>query len=253
MTVKPGDSILSAMKAANFNKWEAVGDAFKKGQLAALTGGAPNRTGRILVRNNTGSDLARFNIVGLGGPIITPTISEPMFCDGIALQGVTPETPTHNGLFAVVQTPLASGQVGEATIVGETIVKLDVVEAIHNYADITDDEVGFLTTSFTGTAKILWQDSGSDPWAIVQLGSVPDTLLGKVTEAVGPCTSSGLGTGTIEVYTLDIDDIPQPTMVETTVYNFCGDGVTVDSFVFCKTYQGRMIVDTVCCTQPGLS
>ena len=61
----------------------------------------------VLLKNDSGYDRGRFDVLGIDGPVLTPTDSLETFTNGIALVGVTP-TATHAGKFAVLVEPIGS-------------------------------------------------------------------------------------------------------------------------------------------------
>ncbi len=125
----------------------------------------------MLVKNNSGADRGRFNVLGIDGPIFTPTESLDSFKNTIALKGITPAAATHVGKFVILQEPLADGELGRAVISGVTPVKIDVTDAGHGYADVKDAVCGTLASAASGSSMILWAESGTgEKWAIVKLG-----------------------------------------------------------------------------------
>ena len=81
----------------------------------------------VYVKNDTGSDLTKGEIVGLGDPIYDdPTGDEAMFLHGeLAFTGETPsETGGHEGKFAVLDQAIGNGNVGVACIQGVVRVKV---------------------------------------------------------------------------------------------------------------------------------
>jgi hypothetical protein len=54
-----------------------------------------------------------------------------------------------------------AGEFGRALLVGVTPVKLEVDDADHAFADVTDGDAIKLTTADAGGAQILWKEAGS--------------------------------------------------------------------------------------------
>jgi len=133
---------------------------------------------KVSVLNSSGSDLDRFFILGIDEPIILPADDQEDFESRITVDGVTPEDGTggsgasdHRGRFVVLQEPIPDGEIGKSRIAGETLVKIDVIEEAHEFADVTDGEPAYLTSSSTGSARILWKESGTgEKWALIRLG-----------------------------------------------------------------------------------
>jgi len=56
----------------------------------------------VPVRNESGADRDRFEILGIHSPIFSPSESLTAFKDGVALVGVSPTCGLHAGRFAVL-------------------------------------------------------------------------------------------------------------------------------------------------------
>jgi len=133
---------------------------------------------KVIVQNNSGGNLDKFEILGIDSPIVDPDDNETDFQNRITLIGVTPEdgsggsgSDDHRGKFIVLQEPIPDGDIGRGIISGETIVKINVEDEDHKYADVTDATSTYLTSSNSGSARILWKESGTGVvWAYVRLG-----------------------------------------------------------------------------------
>lgn len=128
----------------------------------------------IQVENGTGGDLARFSVVGIDSPIIDPTDDEPAGARGVTVYGVTPDEDYHKGRFAVLQEPIADGEIGAAVVAGVTWATVYASTANPRYAELTDADATMLTADDGGSADVLWCESGTgNLWAIVRLGRRP--------------------------------------------------------------------------------
>ncbi|HEV58126.1 MAG TPA: hypothetical protein ENN87_11655 [Phycisphaerales bacterium] len=140
----------------------------------------------ILVYNNTGQDLDRYNIIAVQDHLYGPSYypgdpdAERSFKNSIVMTGIVPRTSgeSFTGRFAVLLEPLAAGKIGRAVISGVVQVRLEVKEqaAVRHYAGIVDNEVGYLGESVAGPARILWKDLGASGivWAVVRLSDQLD-------------------------------------------------------------------------------
>ncbi len=134
----------------------------------------PDHAATILVRNDSGADIPRFGILGLDSPVIGPDDNLASFQNQPAFSGSTPAAGTHEGRFAVVQQPLASGAIGPAVVDGLSVARINVADASHTYADVADGDATQLLSSAAGSARILWIASGTGTqWALVSLGHTP--------------------------------------------------------------------------------
>lgn len=207
----PGDNLPTSVRT-----WNAMIEA---GKLAAADRFGsrfdPLSTTRssalVRVLNDTGAGLDRCSVVGLDGPVFTPTDSEDAFLREVAFRGVTPTVADHSGRFAVLLEPIAPDTIGRAWVAGVCPVKVDVIDEAHGYADVTDGDGTKLTSSHIGTAQILWFEGGEvygpydtgEQWAIVRLGCRPgDVAIGQVTSTISKATSATRpGIGKVKLYT----------------------------------------------------
>jgi len=166
--VQPGDRL--EIPAAAYN---AFIDAALAHRASAQQGPPSLRTRRtVLVRNDTGSALPRYAVVGIGAPLIDPADNESGFQERIAFSGATPAAE-HFARFGILQVPLPAGAIGSAVVAGATICRLTIVDASHRFAELSAGVTSELRTCHAGSAEILWKESGtgSGKWAVVRLNS----------------------------------------------------------------------------------
>jgi len=187
--VKPGDPLV--IPAATFNTFvDAAQDFLRRQRDIGRTPAAerpPFET--VLLKNASGADRGRFDVLGIDGPVFTPTDSLETFTNGIALVGVTP-TAAHAGNFAVLVEPIQAGQIGRACILGACPVKVNVVSASDTFADVEPGVTTRLKSGSSGAAaRILWKESGTgEKWAVVRLGNPAGGALAvpvKLTASLG--------------------------------------------------------------------
>ena len=175
--VRSGDPL--KIPAGTFNTF--VDSARDYLQRQQGTGGRPTQafrqTGIVPVKNGSGTDRGRFGVLGIDGPIFTPTESLETFTNTVALKGITPSTASHAGKFVILLEPVADGEIGMGCVAGVCPAVVNVTDASHEYADIIDGAT-ILTSCRSGAAKILWRESGTGlKWAIVRIGvSLPGAL-----------------------------------------------------------------------------
>jgi hypothetical protein len=167
--VKSGDRL--AIPAATFNTFIDAANDFRRRQQDGGGGPAADRPREhILVRNDSGEDLDRFGILGGDAPVILPADNLDEFKNRVVLSGVTP-TADHAGRFAVLQEPLADGAIGRACVCGVSPVQVDVIDENHGFAEVEEGETGSLQSAESGSATLLYKESGTGlKWAVVQLG-----------------------------------------------------------------------------------
>jgi hypothetical protein len=180
------------------------------------TGGRPldqTFSGVIVpVKNQTGAALDRGNIVGLGDPIFTPDDSTlDAFLQGVTFRGFFPDTTKHKRKYAVLLEPANFNQVARAYVAGVCQVLVNQQDEEHEYANITNGSVQYLTSSVHGHARILWREGlqGSGygyyntgiQWAVVMLGVTGSCVaVGKSNGPISARSGSTFGTGTVDIY-----------------------------------------------------
>jgi hypothetical protein len=165
------------------------------------------QSGIVKVRNNTGGDLVRFEVLAIASPIIQPFSNITQFKREVALEGVIPDVRFHRGRFVVLLEPLAADAIGRAYISGVCPVRVSVDSASHEYADITDLQTGWLTSSSTGSAHVLWKDPLSE-WAVVRLSnpSSGDLLTWQACLYSDQTVDSSTEEETLRLNTVDLAD-----------------------------------------------
>jgi len=158
--------------AATFNTF--VDSARDYLQRQQGTGGKATQTfrqtGIVLVKNNSGADRGRFAALGIDASVFTPTESIDSFKNTVAVKCVTPAAG-HTGSFVVLLEPIIDGEIGRAVVSGVTPVKVDVADEAHAYADIAVGQAGYLASGESGSALILWKETGTgQKWALVKIG-----------------------------------------------------------------------------------
>lgn len=186
--VNPGQPLRIPAEA-----WNAMLDvvARSKGDSIGLGGQGFTGADSVLVRNDSGSDVDRFGVLEVDGPLILPSDNLDEFQRQTALSGITP-SGTDNAVLAILWEPAADGEIARATMDGLAVVQVDVTDAGHGYADAnTGDTANLLSQAAASPQQILWKESGTGTkWALVRMGapggaggSIPDatrSVSGKV-------------------------------------------------------------------------
>jgi hypothetical protein len=133
----------------------------------------------VLVKNDSGSDVDRFGVLGIEEPIILPDENENEFAMRVALRCVEPSEgessgssdTDHRGKFVITAEPIANGKIGRAFVAGVCACKLDDVTAEGDFAEIIAGDTEHLQIATTGSAVILWKETASGgQWAIIRFG-----------------------------------------------------------------------------------
>ncbi|MFB3893596.1 MAG: hypothetical protein ACE15C_16405 [Phycisphaerae bacterium] len=168
--VKPGDPL--AIQAGTFNTFVDAANDFLRRQHGQAQSGTPvaRQAGIILVKNGSGADRARFDVLGVDSPLFDPADDLDAFKNQVALVGVTPTEADHFGKVVILLEPVVAGEIGLAVAVGVCPVMLDVTAESDGYADVNDGDCGSLKTGTKGSATILWKVSGTgSQWGVVKL------------------------------------------------------------------------------------
>jgi hypothetical protein len=179
----------------------------RAGELAQIPGPT------VVVRNDSGSDVDRFGILGIDDLVLDPTNDLAEFQQQPALAGLTPDADLHRGKFVIAAEPIRAGGLGRATIDGVAICQVDY-PSTYPAADVRDADATQLQGYQVGSARILAAAAGSGKqWAIVLLGRSEGQLIwrGKLDGALTTGSSATVSiwarnrsTGTDEDTTLNV-------------------------------------------------
>jgi hypothetical protein len=171
--VAPGETL--RIPAGAYNAFIDAAQDFQRRQRdqTSTSKAAPLPGGVVLVRNDSGADRERFEILGVDGPLFGPSDNLDEFKNRPALVGVTPAADVHKGRFVVLMEPVKAGELARALAVGITPVRLVISEPeegedVDKFADVGDGPES-LASSKDGTAAILWaENSPGEGWALVR-------------------------------------------------------------------------------------
>lgn len=173
--VQPGDRL--KIPAETFNTFIDAARAFRADQQNLGVHPRPELRDRdvVLVRNNSGADRQRFDILGIDGALFTPADNLDEFQNRSPLTGVVPAISDHVRQFVVLLEPAAEGALARACLAGIVSVRLKVVYQWHQFAHIADDEPTRLVSDCVGF-PVLWkddeenEDENGNRWALVKIG-----------------------------------------------------------------------------------
>lgn len=173
----------------------------------------------VRVKNESGHDLTRNKVVGLDGPIFTPTQSENVFLRDVAFRASLPHLPKHLRRYAVLLDPAKDGKFARAYVSGVCQVKVDIKDTSHEFALASDGSGDHLVSSRHGHAQILWCESedgyyGYDTgiqWALVRLGvTMSCVAIGKAFGDISPRSDTDFGSGQVDLYRSALGAIDGP-------------------------------------------
>jgi len=156
--VRTGDPLI--IPAGTYNNFiDAARDFQQRQQNAVQVPQMAAGSETILVRNDSGSDLPRFSVLGIDGILFEPAVD------------LEPTQDNHKSKFVILAEPIRSTALGRAYITGMCCVQVNVSDESHNFADVAEGQSGYLQTDTAGSAIILWKESGTGiKWALVKLG-----------------------------------------------------------------------------------
>ncbi|MCK4415504.1 MAG: hypothetical protein KAY32_18355 [Candidatus Eisenbacteria sp.] len=178
--------------------------------------------GIIEIKNGSGADRERFDVLEIDEPIFD--LDTAAGAEQPRAVGVKPGGPS--GKIAVLLEPVADGEVARACVSGMTIARIDLVDASHKWAELKENECGHLQTRReTGAGFILWSsDETGTQLVLLRLSNPPSetyircTCLMKGTGgsgSKGDCTADNVK---IIMGTSPLDD-PDDAAEELTVLN----------------------------------
>ena len=128
------------------------------------------QTGICYVKNSSGGNLDRFNILGIDDFIIAPADNANEFKRRPMFVGDTPADADHVDNIVILLEPIANGKIGRAAAAGVVHCQINMTDATHKYAVITDGDATKLTSNADQGFRILRAASGTGTkWAIVRL------------------------------------------------------------------------------------
>lgn len=184
----PGDRWQpTAMAVNDFQDAADYVRALKSGGGPAPDPGFDRQQVIATIKNRSGRDCNRFDVLGIDDPIFFPKDDPEAFTSRVGIQCVLPKVADHTTRFVVLLEPVPKieddpehPERQEATLVkaclaGVVPVRLDVVFEWHQFAHIVDDDPTRLVSDCVGY-PILWKDKAENKdqdgnrWALVKIG-----------------------------------------------------------------------------------
>jgi hypothetical protein len=139
-----------APRSETWNGMVDAGNAYRAGRLnvGAPPPTRPRQTDLVRIKNNSGADRARGEILLIDGKAITDLTDEHIWLLG--------DEPTADGYFAILKEPIASGGVGVSQVSGCCLAMVDVSDTDHTRAKAAAG-LYMLESSADGPLEILYQ------------------------------------------------------------------------------------------------
>ncbi|MDX2198606.1 MAG: hypothetical protein SF069_06500 [Phycisphaerae bacterium] len=173
--VKRGDPLV--IPAGTFNTMIDAARDFEQRQRSTQRTTQRDQldAGIVLLRNQSGADRGRFDVLGISGPIIAPVANADEFKQRVALKGVLPAA-THRGKFAILLEPAANQAIVRACLDGICAARVRMIDEAHAFADIDEGHSSRLASAASGAARMLWVEpivertDAAIAWTVIRLG-----------------------------------------------------------------------------------
>jgi hypothetical protein len=157
---KPGDHVVHS--ATEINAWNDAALAHRDTQRSIATIEGSNLPfGVVLVRNDSGQDRERFEVLALDAPLFADNSTG--FKQVPAFKGVKPDPEnkaSHRSRVAILAAPLAKDAIGRAYIRGRMWMTMQVLDVAHTRARVLDNHK--LQSGYFGPVRILGCNTASD-------------------------------------------------------------------------------------------
>jgi hypothetical protein len=231
--VTPGEPVRLSAEMHNLSvqaieHYQRMGRGFRDVPLHEF-----QQTGICLIRNDSGSDVGRFGVLGISGPLLTPEENLRSFQNIIAFKGITPSQASHEGKFCVTLEPIREGKIGRAVFSGVCVCKLNIEHdptsssssmpepGAGQYADVMDGSLTCLDSIDNGSARVLWHENEvGEVWALVHLG-----VSRRLGEIVGVQLTEDMGATTANEASCTVKETWDP---ESESFTGTGTGILVD-------------------------
>lgn len=175
------------------------------------------KTGIVVIRNQSGADRNRFDVLGLSAVIVTPTQNATEFASRYAFNAALPAA-THAGKFALLQEPIKNNAFGRALIVG--VSPVNVTRPTGEISEIAGLKSGqtYLEAGLPG-AQILWEDTGGTTphLALVRMPAVLDqsVIRMRVSSVQGDNLVCQRWTGS--AWSITTENVAKPYLLRTSI------------------------------------
>ncbi len=167
--LKQGDTFRVSAATWNAIVDAAAAHASSRRGLGAKGGAGGEKPNMFLIKNASGDDRNRWDVLGISDILISPEDNQEEFENGGALVGVTP-TLEHTGKFVICAESIPNNELGLAYISGACRARINVNSESDAQADVRDGDATKLESG-PGPATILWKEAGTGTkWAVVRLG-----------------------------------------------------------------------------------
>lgn len=129
-------------------------------------------------KNATGADQGEYAVVGLDGPMLTPTENLDEFKNRTPLKGILPNVAAHAGKWGVFLNAIATNGISPLCASGVAPVRVYVTATTDKFCDVIEKRTVAGEDCYLGTGgsgeQLMWLDPTASvstiAWAIVRIG-----------------------------------------------------------------------------------
>jgi hypothetical protein len=192
--VQPGDRL--AFRAAEWNAVREMAQAYQQERLNAQGSRVRVDDHFVYGRNDSGADLARWSVAGIGSLVFLPADQGNTFGSPIVFTLQTP-TLAHASRFAIAVEPIAAGAIGRLAIAGITVATVNNTAQLPSptHAALANDGNGVikLEAATSGPVELLWHDAvGLSNLAVIRFGGSGGGGTALATFRISSATRQGL-------------------------------------------------------------
>lgn len=233
--VRPGQDALEALtSSARVNLWTEAGLAHRRAMGGHTFDSKllPLAEQEFFVKNTTGADRNRFDIVAFEEPLYLRDDNLAAFNERqqTVMKAIEPKWPDHFLSWGVLQEACRANKFARVRVGGIAVALVNFADADattgHKYATVKDAEYGYLDSAPCGLARVLWRDttavSSTRYWCKLWLGGpLPTSLMARTTSTgTYPTRADQYNAWQIEFVTVSYTNEPGPQAL-----NIVGQGM----------------------------
>jgi hypothetical protein len=179
--VNSGDPL--RIPATAYNAFVEAALAHRQSQQN-ITGGSKtplpsNALNLVKVKNDSGTDVPQYGILGIGGSVFDPaTAALDQWKTELVLSGVAVSNSAHaGGRFVICAQHIKTGMIGLAWAGGVCPVSINVISESHSFATVDETAPNALKSALSGPCFILWKQTGTGvKYGVVRFGIVVSSM-----------------------------------------------------------------------------
>ncbi len=170
--VKSGDRLQIPAQAYNAFVDAALDFRSRQHNVKTPPAGGWSSSGSVKIKNISGTDVGRFQVLGIDGVVFDPQAALQAFQSETIFTGNIPSLANHSGgRFVICAGPIPNGTIASAWASGICPVQVEITSESHACAEIVEGLVSNLTSVEGGSCQILWKEAGTGlKWALVRFG-----------------------------------------------------------------------------------